>query len=167
MKPTHRSLLIATLCGGFIAGSIDIGAASLINWLSPVTILHAIASGLLGKASFHEGAPAAILGLGLQWGISLVIAAIFVYVAQKFPALTRRWIYSGIGYGVVIFLVMNYAVVPLSAAPWNPWKQHFSVDKFVENLLAMILFGLIVALCARRFDGGMQADPESPPASPA
>ncbi len=151
MKTQHHALWIAILWGGFVAGTIDIGAAALINWLSPVTILHAIASGLLGKTSFNEGAPAAILGLGLQWGMSLIIAGLFVAAARRLPALTRRWIASGSGYGVVIFLVMNYVVVPLSAAPWNPWKRHISVEKFIENLLAMILFGLIVALCARYF----------------
>ncbi|MGA9855207.1 MAG: hypothetical protein WBR29_08045 [Gammaproteobacteria bacterium] len=149
MKSEHRTLLIAVICGGFVAGTIDIGAAALINWLSPVTILHAVASGLLGKQSFTDGGSAAILGLGLQWGMSLIIAAIFVAAAQRLPSLTRRWITSGISYGVLIFLVMNYLVVPLSAAPWNPWKRQFSAEKFIENLLAMILFGLIVSSCAR------------------
>jgi len=51
MKTEQRALLIAILWGGFVAGTIDIGAAALINRLSPVIILHAIASGLLGKAS--------------------------------------------------------------------------------------------------------------------
>lgn len=151
MKTEHRALSIAVICGGLVAGTIDIGAAALINWLSPVTILHAVASGSLGKQSFTDGWPAAILGLGLQWGMSLVIATIFVAATRWFPLLNRRWIASGISYGVVIFLVMNYVVVPLSAAPWNPWKRHFSAEKFIENLLAMILFGLIVAFCTRHF----------------
>jgi uncharacterized membrane protein YagU involved in acid resistance len=152
MKPQRRELLLAILCGGFVAGTIDIGAACLINWVSPLLILHSIASGLLGKASFSGGVPAAILGLCLQWGMAIIIAAVFAVAARRFPALTRRWLASGAGYGVLIFLVMNYVVVPLSAAPWNPWKRHFSIEKFVENLLAMILFGLIVAFCARSFD---------------
>jgi hypothetical protein len=43
---------------------------------------------------------------------------------------------------VVIFFVMNYAVLPLSA-----WKSapHFTALKFAENMAAMLLFGLIVA----------------------
>ena len=167
MRAARRAPLLAVLCAGFVAGSIDIGAAALINGLSPVTILHSIASGLLGKASFSDGAPAALLGLGLQWGMSIIIAAVFVTAANKFHALARRWVSSGIGYGVVIFLVMNYVLVPLSAAPWNPWKRHFSTDKLIENLVAMILFGLIVAFCARYFAFRSMADGhESTPASP-
>ncbi|MHB8405935.1 MAG: hypothetical protein ACYDCJ_10975 [Gammaproteobacteria bacterium] len=168
MKTQHRVLWIAILWGGIVAGTIDIGAAALINGLSPVIILHAIASGLLGKASFNEGAPAAILGLGLQWGMSLIIAGLFVAATRRLPVLTRRWIASGSGYGVVIFLVMNYVVVPLSAAPWNPWKRQFSVEKFIENFLAMILFGLIVALCARHLTYRNAASHrENTPVSPA
>jgi uncharacterized membrane protein YagU involved in acid resistance len=151
MKTEQRALLFAVVCGGFVAGTIDIGAAALINWLSPVTILHAVASGLLGKQSFTDGGPAAILGLGLQWGMSLIITAIFATTAQRFPVLIRHWIASGISYGIATFLVMNYVVVPLSAAPWNPWKQHFNADKFIENLLAMVVFGLIVVFCTRYF----------------
>lgn len=151
MKHTHYVLLIAIVSGAFVAGTIDIGAAALINWLSPITILHAIASGFLGKPSFSDGAPGAIFGLVLQWGMSLIIAYLFVAAAHRFPPLMQRWIASGITYGVAIFLVMNYIVVPLSAAPWNPWKQHFSTEKFIENLLAMIVFGLIVSFFTRYF----------------
>ena len=151
MNPARRALWYSVLAGGLVAGSIDISAASLINWLSPVFILHAIASGWLGKAAFTDGAAAAILGLVSQWGMALIIAAIYALAANRLSALGRRWIAGGLSYGVVIFLVMNYVVVPLSAAPWNPWKRHFSPDKFVENLLAMMLFGLILAGCRRYF----------------
>ena len=148
MKDTRVAVLAAIFCGGFIAGTLDIGAASLINWLSPVIILHAIASGLLGKASFHDGAPAALLGLGLQWAMSLVIAAVYVLGVLRLSALTHHWMAGGVVYGCVIFLVMNYVVVPLSAAPFSP---HFHILKILENLAAMIIFGVIVAFCARHF----------------
>jgi hypothetical protein len=50
---------------------------------------------------------------------------------------------------------MNYLVVPLSAAPFRPhFGLHelltaFTPYKFIANLLAMLLFGLIVAFSAR------------------
>lgn len=137
----------AIVAGGLIAATVDIGAAALINWLNPAVILHAIASGVLGKASFAGGAGSAVLGLALQWFMGLLIAPIFVLVASRLACLRRRWVYAGIAYGVVVFFVMNYVVVPLSAAPFP--AHHFGVRKFIENLLAMILFGLIVSWCAR------------------
>ena len=53
----------------------------------------------------------------------------------------RRWLARGVAAGVVIFLVMNYLVVPLSAAPFRPrftlhgFAAAFKADKFIENLL--------------------------------
>jgi hypothetical protein len=51
---------------------------------------------------------------------------------------------------VVIFFVMNFVVVPLSMAMAKPHLPHFSAAKFGENMLAMLLFGLIVAFFTER-----------------
>jgi uncharacterized membrane protein YagU involved in acid resistance len=134
------------LRGGLIAGTIDIGAACLINGLGLVTILQAIASGVLGKASFRSGLPAAALGLILQWVMSVLIAAIFAVGSSRLSIVRRSWIASGVAYGVVVFFVMNFVVVPLSAAGF---AVKFSAAKFIENMLAMILFGLIIAFFGR------------------
>ncbi len=146
MEPVRRPTLAAILAGGFIAGTIDIGAAALINLANPVLILKFVAGGLLGRPALAGGLPVALLGLVLQWAMSLVIAAIYVVAARRLPVLRARWIGCGLAYGVVIFLVMNYVVVPLSA--WGK-APGLTVEKFVENLVAMLLFGLIVAYFVR------------------
>ena len=141
-----RPMVTAIALGGLVAGTIDIGAAMLITGRDLIYILHAIASGLLGKASFDGGTAAAILGLGLQWAMSLIIAAIYGVAALKLPWLRRAWIAAGLAYGVVVFVVMNYVVVPLSAVGHAP---HFTTASLLKNLAAMLLFGLIVAVFAR------------------
>jgi|SRR6476646_2636512 len=142
-----HSAWLAVLFGGFIAGTVDIGAASLISGRDPVLILHVIAGGLVGKAAAFPGAAGtAVLGLVLQWAMSIVIAAIFVFGKRFVPMATRSWILSGLAYGVVVFFVMNFVVVPLSAYRRVP---HFTALSFSENLAAMLLFGLIVSYCAR------------------
>lgn len=148
MRGTQR-LWQAILLGGLIAGTVDIGAATLIVGRGVVFILHSIAAGLLGIAvSFAGGAATAVIGLLLQWAMAILIAAIFVFGVRAAPAALRRnWIAAGLGYGVIVFAVMNYVVVPLSAIHCVP---HFGAAAFVENLAAMLLFGLIVAFCARR-----------------
>lgn len=143
MNQTSRAIL----CGGLVAGTIDIGVAALISHFSPVVILHAIASGVLGKASFLAGASAAWLGLGLQWAMSLLIAAVFVAAATRMAWLRSRWALAGLAYGVAIYVVMNYVVVPLSAAPF---KAPATPALIVMNLVGMLLFGLIVAFFARK-----------------
>jgi uncharacterized membrane protein YagU involved in acid resistance len=137
----------AILLGGLIAGTLDIGAAALINGRSPLVILLVIASGLLGKASFQGGLPAVALGLVLQWLMSLVIATIYVLVSNRIPVLRRHWIAGGVAYGVGIFVVMNYVVVPLSEIGRIP---QFTSWTFGGNLMAMLGFGLLIAFFARR-----------------
>lgn len=155
MEPSRHPALKAIVAAGLVAGTLDIGAATLINRLDPVIILHAIASGVLGKAAYFEGARSALLGLALQWGMSLSIAAVYVAAARRLRWLNANWLRGGLVYGVAIFIVMNYLVVPLSAAwPPHPFTVHglmhrFTPGKFAGNLLAMLLFGSIVAFYAR------------------
>jgi hypothetical protein len=147
MRRQTQRPLAAILLGGTIAATIDIGAACLINDRSVPFILHTIAGGILGSRTYAGGNATALLGLALQELMGVLIAAIYVGAARLLPLLARRWMTAGLLYGVVIFFVMNYLVVPLSA-----WQHHahFSASKFMLNMAAMLLFGVIVAYFARR-----------------
>jgi len=137
----------AIMLGGFIAGTLDALAASLVSWASPLFILQVIASGVLGADSYTDGAFSMILGLILQWAMSLTIAAIYVIAAGPLPALRSRWIAGGTAYGIVIYFVMNFVVVPLSAATVT---MHLTPMHVLKNLPLMIAFGLIIACFAAR-----------------
>ena len=151
MRNAATSGTRAILVGGLVAGTLDIGAAALINGVSPVLIAHYIASGVLGKASFSVGAPAAYLGLILQWVMSIIIAAIYWFASARMPRLREKWWLGGLLAGVVIYPVMNFIVMPFSAAPVTLHQviARFQPVKGAEDLLAMAVFGLIVAYCAR------------------
>jgi hypothetical protein len=149
MQRALRSVLYA----GLVAGTVDIAAAAAINMVGFGVILRAVASGLLGRAAFQADSWVAALGMGLQWGMSIIIAAIYVLAGLKLPILFRRWILCGTLYGVVVFFVMNYVVMPLSAVGH---VAHFKPASFIENLLAMLLFGLIIASIAHHFSIGGQ-----------
>jgi uncharacterized membrane protein YagU involved in acid resistance len=138
--------VVPIVLGGIIAGTIDIGAASLINSASPSRILQAIASGVLGRSAFDGGSATIELGLVLQWGMSIAIASIFVVAVQWMPPLGRHWVKAGLAYGFLIFLVMNYVVIPLSAIGHPP---RFRLVHFIEDVVAMLLFGIIVAFFTR------------------
>ncbi len=161
MFTTRHPALTAILLGGLVAGTIDIGSACVINMRSPLVITHAIASGVLGKDSFHGGLGSALLGLLLQWGMGIIIAAIYMLATAKFPALRRHWLPTGILAGVVIYFVMVYVVLPFSAAPFRQefslavFIKNFAFDKdFFENMLAMMLFGCILGYFARKVPAG-------------
>jgi hypothetical protein len=143
MSAYYRRMVLA----GLVAGTLDIGAACLINHVGPIIICQAIARGILGKASFEEGLASAAFGLVLQWLMSVLIAACCFFAARRLPPpLKGHWVGTGLFFGVVIFLAMNYLVVPLSAVGHRP---HFDTRGVIENLIAMLVFGLILSFYAR------------------
>jgi len=137
------------LLAGLIAGTLDIGSAALLYHASPAVVMQAIAGGILGSESFRGGAGSAAIGLLLQWLMSWLIAAIYFTAARHVPWLLRRWILGGAFYGVSVFLVMHYVVVPLSAsAPQPP----LTLGPLAANLAAMWLFAGVIAWIAHRAD---------------
>jgi uncharacterized membrane protein YagU involved in acid resistance len=145
----NRNATLAAVYGGFIAGTIDIFAPSLIYWVNPLGVLRFISGGLIGREAARAGGLATSgLGLVLQWLMSMIIAGIFVFAAQRMRILVRNWIPAGIAYGIVVFFVMNFVVRPLSMIGDFP---KMGVYDFSTNMAAMWLFGLIVAWFAQRY----------------
>jgi len=146
VRRTRRRVVTRGVVGGLVAGAVDVGAAALINHQSITFILHAIAGGLLAEKSFAGGGATALLGALLQEAMGALIGLIFGAAGLRAELLLRRWVASGLLYGAIIFVVMNFVVVPLSA--WHRWP-HFSTGKLLASFTAMLLFGLIIAcFCA-------------------
>ena len=144
----------AILAGGLVAGALDITYAIVLWWLranvSPTRILQSVAAGLLGKASYEGGAGTAILGLAVHFFNALVIAAIFVGASRLWPVIARRATVFGPLYGIGVYLVMNYVVIPLSAFPRRGGGGPPPVVWITGVLVHMFLIGLPIALAARR-----------------
>jgi hypothetical protein len=138
-------VVAAAVLGGILAGALDIEAAVLLNHVGPEVVMRAIARGLLGRPALQGGAPAAALGFALQLAMGALIGLIYGLGCLRWPRLARHWIPSGLGYGVCVFLVMNWVVVPLSAVRRFP---SFDGVRAAQNLSIMIGFGLIVAFGA-------------------
>jgi uncharacterized membrane protein YagU involved in acid resistance len=144
---TNLSVFAAIILAGLIAGTVDIGAASLINGRDPMFISQIIAGGLLGPASLAGGMKTVALGVVLQWAMSIIIAAIFIVASIWIPALRQDWALAGLAYGVPVYFTMEYVVLPLSAWHRSPKS---ALLPFAENMAAMMVFGLIVAFFASR-----------------
>jgi hypothetical protein len=124
MPPTRShavSPLVAVVLGGLAAGAIDIAYACIFwaikSGVRPGRIFQSVAAGLLGRpAAVAGGAPTAALGLALHFFIALTVAVVYYTGARYAEALWRRpWTFGSL-YGVAVFGVMHYIVVPLSAA---------------------------------------------------
>ncbi len=141
-------LLWAILWGGLAAGAMDFCAAMAINRLPMLTIGRAVATGLYGRGAFKMGDNVGWQGVGLHFAMSLVIAAVYVLAAERIAAMRQNVLVFGLLYGVGIFVVMNYGVRPLSKAGLSHYATPLS---FIENLAAMLIFGLFVAYADRWF----------------
>jgi hypothetical protein len=141
---------MSVLWAAVIAGTLDIGAAALINLVSPILILQGIAGVAFKSAPLAGGVWSAVIGLLVQWGLSAIIAAIGLEFSRQIRVLREHWIAAGLAYGAAIFGVMNYIVLPLSRFGHVP---HFSVFRFLANALAMLVFGLIISAFGRARSG--------------
>jgi hypothetical protein len=134
----NRTLGTAALGGG-VGGLLDIiYAITLWGFIlggSPVGILQSIASGILGPAAYEGGAGTAALGLALHFLIAFCMALAYVLAAKALPVLTSRWLLMGFLYGFVLFAVMNFIVVPLSAIGWRPMKPWGAFRALLPHIL--------------------------------
>jgi hypothetical protein len=146
--------LRATLLGGLIAGVLDLIYACIHNGIvysvAPTRILQAVASGLLGRAAARAGGlPAAALGFALEIVMTTIMAAVFVYAALRIRLLVRWPIVSAIVYGLILYGVMNYVVVPFSRAgdgtPHPPEGQFFWGALFAHIVLVALPITLLAA----------------------
>jgi uncharacterized membrane protein YagU involved in acid resistance len=142
--------LPAIFSAGLLAGVLDITAA-FVTWVPqgvpPVRILQGIASGLLGPQAFKEGMPTALLGGALHFLIALSVAAVFYAASRKIHFMTRGPILSGLLYGVCVYLVMYWIVMPLSR--FHPAQ---TIPRSIIAIAThMICVGLPISLMVRRY----------------
>lgn len=139
--------------GGLVAGILDVTFAMLFYGVARGStasiVLRSVASGWLGEAAFEGGAATAALGLATHFLIAFGAATVFYVLSGWFPVLRSRPVPAGIGFGIGLYLFMNFLVIPLSAAPF---RASTAPRSLLPALAAhLFLIGLPIALCARRF----------------
>ena len=139
------------LLGGISCAILD-GAASTIQFalrgVSPSRVWQGVASGLLGPESFRHGTRSVVLGLLCHFLIAMVAAMVFSLAIRYLPSLVRHYLLSGALYGVIVFLFMNLAVIPLSAMPKRPPTLS---GVMTQVLIHIFCVGLPISLAASRF----------------
>jgi uncharacterized membrane protein YagU involved in acid resistance len=152
--PERSRAFQAIFWGGLIAGILDITYACVFSYMrsgiSPVRILQSVASGMLGAKAFEGGLPTATLGLFFHFLIAFTAAVVYYAASRKLDVLVRAAIVCGVIYGALIYVFMNYVVLPLSAAPFKGNKP--ALITFATGLLVhMFCIGLPIALAVRRY----------------
>src|SRR5262249_31679038 len=130
---------------------LDITAAAVLTLSRGgriVRMLQGIAFGLIGRGAIDGGTRTAALGLFLHFVIATGAAAVYYAASRRMDVLVRRPVLSGLLYGVIVYLVMNLVVLPLSAIGWRPLNPSMAA---ILVPIHMVCVGLPIALVVRRF----------------
>jgi hypothetical protein len=137
----------AILIPGLVAGVLDLTAASTQTTLrggTPVRVFKSVATGLLGPDAMRGGAGIATLGVFLHFFIACSVATVFYVASRRLHWMTRYPLVSGPLYGVAVFVVMYFVVVPLSRVPFNLHRTAALV--VIAILIHIFCIGLPIAL---------------------
>lgn len=133
--------------GTLVTGLADLVFAMGFWWLahqvSPLRILQSIGAGWLGEASFTGGMRSASIGAVSHFAIIFLFIAAYRLAALRLPLLRRHPHAVGTIYGLGLYLLMNFVVLPLSAAGMA------SFNNLAWVLGSIAMHAIIGVLCAR------------------
>jgi hypothetical protein len=140
------SLLQAVVTCVLVAGTLDISDALIfygIRGTPPLLLLQVIASGVLGRPALRGGVAVALAGLAIHYLITSIWVTIFFLILARFPVIRRYPTASGTLYGLIIYVVMNFVVLPHSHYVGH---HSFRMPVFPNAVLALVFcIGLPIA----------------------
>lgn len=146
----RRAWLAAGLTAGLVAGLLLDAFEIYARWRSagPVAVpayFASTAAVLLGNPA--EGATWGVsAGVLVSLGLAIVWAFGYVWAAQRQRQLVARPLISGLGFGFIVYFVMQAVLVP--AGRFVP----ITIYSFDRDILAYtVFFGLPLALIVARF----------------
>jgi uncharacterized membrane protein YagU involved in acid resistance len=142
--------LRAIVTAGLVVGVLDISSAFAIWWHRGVALqrgLQGIAAGLLGANSYDGGIATAGLGLALHFLVAFVVVFLFYLASRKIAFLTTQPLVSGALYGIGVYIVMYWFVLPTAF----PTFRHRLWNELLEIAIHISLIGLPTALIVRRY----------------
>jgi hypothetical protein len=153
MKPsTPYRPITAILIGGGIAATLDIIYAIVRNGMSgatPLRVLQSVASGWLGNGAFESGVAGGMLGLGSHYAILFIAAAIYLAATRRVALMQKQPLLCGAIFGVLVYLFMNFVVMPLSAVPFH---INYTASKILEGFVFhAVLVGMPIAWAVKRW----------------
>lgn len=141
----RKAILITSL----IAGTLDGLAAVFFNLKTgPVKVFQFIASGLFGKQAFAGGWYMVALGVLIHYFVAFAFVWLFFAGCKALKLRGEKIIFISVVYGILVWAVMNLAVLPLSKIPVVPFNWRSAINGAVILMLAI---GLPVGVAAFRY----------------
>jgi predicted neutral ceramidase superfamily lipid hydrolase len=151
---TFRTIITA----GLVVGVLDISSAFVIWWQRGVGArrgLQGIAAGLLGPNSYNGGLVTAGLGLALHFFVAFLVVSVFYTASRKIEFLTIHAVVSGVLYGIGVYLVMYWLVLPMAF----PLFRHRVGNDLLAVAIHISLIGLPCALIVRHYSQRTRQSP--------
>jgi len=139
------------VAGGLVIGTLD-GAYAVIFWgfrgVAPIRIFQNIAAGLLGRdAAFRGGLRTEAFGVALHYFIATSIVFVYWLVSRSIAILRERPVVGGGMYGILVYIFMNYIVIPLSRTSRSRFLLVWVVCSVIVHIFVI---GIPAALFARK-----------------
>lgn len=150
-RPARQDALRTILLAGLVAGILDGSDAAIFSGVlrgaGVSRVFQFIASGVLGPDSFHGGWATVSLGVAFHLVIATSAAAAYYGLTLAQPALLHRPALCGLFFGMAVFCLMHYVVVPLSAVP----RHRTATPDYLNLVFSHIFFvGLPIARLTSR-----------------
>ena len=143
--PLLRPIGLATALSGSLDILLAMGLTVVYGRHIP-DMLRYVASGPFPAATDMGGA-GAILGLLVHFGLMAIMATAFMATVRGRPSLLKRIWLTGIAFGLISYLIMNWLVVPIRfGTPLPPKPVSIATQLFAH----IVLVGLMFAAIARR-----------------
>lgn len=155
MLPTSLRLRDVSVGRAWLYGTLAVGVLDILDALvfwgmrgvAAQRIFKAIASGVLGREALAGGAPVVALGALLHFVIACGIAGVYLWASRHWALLRRRPVACGALYGLAAYGVMQFVVLPLSAATVSSVQRGWPL---ANGLFAHVFcVGIPAALAAR------------------
>ena len=101
----------------------------------------------LGTKSFEGGLATVGLGLAIHFFVAFVVVSIFYLTSRKIRFLTKRPFVSGVSFGIGVYMVMYWIVLPTAF----PTFRHRLSNEVLELAIHICLIGLPTAFIVRRY----------------
>lgn len=142
-----KQALVAALAG-WVGIDVYMSVADALRGTSPVLLFQWDASNALGQTAFSGGAGAVLLGLFLDYIVSLGWAIVAVIALERIRLVRAHPLTFGVILGAIVMYVMLWVLVPLGHAG----QVRMTLSNFIIVLIGhTFFFGVPLVLTASAY----------------
>jgi len=153
MRDEFRKVLSVGLIIGYIDGLAACFNGYFLSGATPGRIFQYIASGFLGSQAFSGGLLSILFGVLIHFTIAIIVTGIFFLIYNNNFYLREFYLLYGALYGILVWSVMNYIVIPFSAVS----PADFGTTQIIIGVMIHIfIVGIPIGLFAGKDTIGVQ-----------